>query len=101
MGKRIELQSVLEEVLGSGNVYYQPPESIRIQYPAIVYERDNIENDYADNTVYAQHHTYQVTVIDADPDSEIVDRVSKIPTAYFMRHYVADNLNHDAFRLYY
>ena len=101
MPSRLDLQTLLENLLGSRNVYYQPPESIKMSYPAIVYERDNIRNDFANNLVYKQSFSYQITVIDYDPDSEIVKRVSVLPMCSFSRHFVSDNLNHDVFRLYY
>lgn len=101
MNSRIDLQILLEDILGSKNVYYQPPSNIQMKYPAIVYSRSDIRNTYADNTVYIQKHIYDITVIDKKPDSEIVEKVSKIPTCSFSRHYTADNLNHDTFRLYY
>lgn len=101
MPSRLDLQTFLENLLGSRNVYYQPPESIKMSYPAIVYERDDIRNDFANNFVYMQSHSYQITVIDYDPDSEIVKRVSALPMCSFSRHFVSDNLNHDVFRLYY
>ena len=101
MGSRLDLQDLLEFILGSRNVYYQPPESIKIKYPAIVYRRNDIDNNFADDIVYMQNHTYQIIVIDANPDSEIVDRVSKLPMCRYDRHYTSDNLNHDVFILNY
>lgn len=101
MSTRLELHKLLCEILGSEHVYFQPPESIRMQYPAIVYSRDDIENRPANNEPYIQSTAYNVIVIDADPDSKIVDRVSKLPMCIFDRHYAADNLNHDSFTLYF
>lgn len=101
MASRLELQTLLETLLGSRNVYFQPSASVFLKYPAIVYSRYNIENTHADNRVYAQHTAYQVTVIDEDPDSEIVKKVSMLPMCSFDRHYTADNLNHDVFTLYF
>ena len=37
MGTRLELQNKLEELLGSRHVYFQPPESVKMEYPAIKY----------------------------------------------------------------
>ena len=101
MGSRLELQNLLESILGSRNVYYQPPESIKIKYPAIIYSRNNIDNNFADDIVYMQNHTYQIIVIDANPDSEIINKISKLPMCRYDRHYTSDNLNHDVFTLYY
>ena len=101
MANRLELHELLCGILGSRNAYYQPPASVQMKYPAIKYSRKDIENSYADNSVYMQSLAYEVTVIDEDPDSEIVEKVSKLPTCSFERHYEADNLNHDVFILYY
>ena len=101
MASRLKLHEELCELLGSRNVYFQPPASVRMRYPAIVYSRNRIDNVHADNEVYNQNYSYSLIVIDEDPDSEIVFKVSKLPRCSFDRHYVADNLNHDSFTLYY
>lgn len=97
---RLELHELLCQVLGSRNVYFQPPESVKMNYPAIVYSRSRIQNTSADNIIYKQDVSYSITVIDRDPDSEIVERVSQIPRILFDRHYVVNNLNHDVYTLY-
>ena len=101
MGSRLELQTLLESVLGSRNVYYQPPASVRMNYPAIVYFRSDIENDFANDSAYIQSLAYKVIVIDEDPDSNIVMRVSQLPMCRYDRHYTSDNLNYDVFTLYF
>lgn len=101
MSTRLDLHVLLCDCLGSRNVYFQPPESIKMQYPAIVYSRDDIENNHANNGVYMQSTAYNIIVIDPDPDSEVVQKVSKLPMCTFDRHYAADNLNHDSFTIYY
>ena len=72
-----------------------------MQYPAIVYSRDDIENNHANNGAYMQSTAYNIIVIDPDPDSEVVQKVSKLPMCMFDRHYAADNLNPDSFTIYY
>lgn len=100
--RRRKLQTELETILGSKNVYFQPPESIKMSYPAIVYERYDIKNAHAGNAVYARSCVYKVTVVDMDPTSEIVDKLStQYPTIKYSRHFVSDKLNHDVFLLYY
>lgn len=101
MASRLELHEVLCKLLGSRNVYFQPPASVKMKYPAIVYERSDIQTTHANNGAYLQSLQYQVTVIDKNPDSEIVIGVSKLPLCRFDRHYKADNLNHDVFTLYF
>lgn len=101
MRTRPELQSLLEQILGSRNVYYQPPPSLQMRYPAIVYRRNEIDTKHANNMPYSQTTGYLVTVIDPNPDSSIVYDIAKLSMCEFDRHYTADNLNHDVFRLFY
>lgn len=99
--RRLQLHEKLCEILGSRNVYFQPPESVKMNYPAIVYSRDDIENEYADNGVYLSCRRYALTVIDKDPDSLIVAAVAGLSSCRFNRHYESDNLNHDVFTIFY
>lgn len=99
MPSRLNLHEILCGI--TTNVYYQPPSTVRMKYPAIVYAREDIDNVFADDSVYAQSHSYQITVIDENPDSEIVDAVSKLPRCRFNRHFTSDNLNHDVFTIIY
>ena len=99
MPRRLKLQALLEELLGSRNVYFQPPESVKMKYPAIVYGLEDIENAFANDRVYLSKRKYLITVIDEDPDSEIVEKVSQLPACRFNRHFESDNLNHDVFIL--
>lgn len=101
MNRRLELHKLLCDTLKSNNVYYQPPESVKIKYPAIIYYKSDIDNTFANNNVYNQKTLYEVTVIDKNPDSEVVKNVSNIKTCRYNRHYTSDNLNHDVFLIYY
>lgn len=98
---REKLQTLFEKLLGSRNVYFQPPESVKLKYPCITYERSNIRTVLADNQIYLKQNQYTVTVIDEDPDSEIPDKVLELPYCGFDRHFTTDNLNHDVFTLYF
>lgn len=100
MDKRLQLQGLLESILGSGNVYFQPPANVQMNYPAIVYMRDYAVSEFAGNATYRHTKRYMVTVIDRNPDSEIPDKVATLPMCIFSRHYAADNLNHDTYSLY-
>jgi hypothetical protein len=100
MAPRLELQTKLEEILGSQNVYFQPPANVQMQYPCIVYSRDNSDATFAGNELYRYVKKYQVTHISRDPDSSIPDQVAALPMCTFNRFYTADNLNHDVFYLY-
>ena len=101
MISRLKLQRELEEILGSQNVYFQPPESIKINYPAIVYSRDRIKNDFANNGVYGQGDNYEIITLDSDPDSILPRKVSQMDTARHLKNYTGNNLNYDVFSLTY
>jgi len=94
---RLKLHTELMLILKSKNVYFQAPESIKIEYPAITYTRMDIEKVHASDGVYDKTIKYKVTVLDYDPDSEIVEKLSNMKFAVFDRHYVVDGLNHDQF----
>ena len=92
---RIELQSALEEVLGSRNVYFQPPESIKLQYPCIIYNISDVDVMSANNKNYVKNIRYFLTVIDKRPDSDIYDRIlDSFEMSALDRVAVVQNLNH-------
>lgn len=99
--RRLQLQTILEGLLGSRNVYFQPTDNTHMKYPAIVYNRDYSATQFADNRLYFMKKRYQVTVIDRDPDSDIPDKVEHLPLTTFVRHYVVDGLNHDIYNIYF
>ena len=101
MANRLDLQALLEDLLGSRNVYYQPPESVKMNYPAIVYSLDNIEKTYANDGVYLFNRRYSVTVIDKNPDTDLVRKILELPMSRFDRHFKKDNLNHYIFNMYF
>ena len=101
MAPRLDLQTLFEGLLGNANVYFQPPSDSKMSYPAIVYRRDQIYIEHADNKPYCNKNRYQVTIIDRDPDSDIPDKVAELPTCSFDRSFTAENLNHTVFNLYF
>lgn len=102
MGSRENLQIELEAVLGSRNVYFQPPSTIKMKYPAIVYSLGGIHSRYADNKNYINGKNYTVTLIHNDPDNEVIDEILiKFEYCSFDRMYVMDNLYHYAFEIFY
>lgn len=101
MGSRLELQTLLESILESENVYFQPPSSLEINYPAIIFGLENIENKFADDGVYNYQRKYSIMVIDEDPDSLIIDKVNTLSRCRFNRHFKSENLNHYVFTLTY
>ena len=98
---RSELHQILIGILGSTNVYFQPPPTVKMSYPCIVYARDTAETKFADGKPYTYTKKYQITVIDANPDSDIPDKVAKLPMCVHNRFFAAEQLNHDVFKLFF
>lgn len=101
MASRLDLQIQLEDILGTRNVYYQPPESIKLCYPCILYSLADIDQIHADNLDYLNNRRYELILIDENPDSEYVDAILHMQTSRFDRSYAASGLNHFVFSLYY
>lgn len=106
MSKRLKLHKILIEILGTNGqeisrVYFQPPTNIDMRYPCIVYKRSSIKAIHANDILYKNTIAYQVIIIDANPDSNIPEKISKLPLSRFDRHYTADNLNHDVYIIFY
>lgn len=99
MGQRLELQEIFLEIIPK--VYFQPPSNVRMEYPCIVYQRDDADTKFAGNTPYSYTQRYQVTLIDPDPDSDILVKIASLPMTIFDRHFAANNLNHDVFTMYF
>lgn len=101
MGSRLELQTKLEELLGSRNVYYQPPNNMLMEYPAIRYSKSNINSRYADCMKYTTIDRYEIIVMDKLPDNNVISKILELPLSSYDRHYISDNLNHDVITLYF
>ena len=101
MASRLELQTKLEELLGSKNVYYQPPENVKIVYPAIVYSKSKPNIKRADDKIYLKTNCYEIIVISKRPDEPVITKIENLPNCQWERNYTSDNLNHDVLTLYY
>ena len=101
MADRLELHSLLQELLGSSNVYYQPPESIKMQYDAIRYSKQTIMSRYANDRKYMMRDRYELIVISRLPDNPVIKKLLELPYCSYDRHYIADNLHHDVLTIYY
>jgi hypothetical protein len=97
--KRLALHEKLCEILDSRNAYFNPPEDIRMKYPAIRYKLSGIPTTFANNNPYLQNQDYNLILIDYDPDSPLVKKILSLPYCKFDRHYTASNLNHWSFTI--
>lgn len=102
LNRRLQLQTELETILDSKNVYFQPGATIKMKYPCIIYKRDGSKSFFAGDRLYHGKTRYLITVVDPDPDSPFPDTLSEhFPYCSFSAHYATDSLNHDSYTLYY
>ena len=104
VNKRLELHNILKNIMPESektNVYFQPPEGLKIKYPCIVYSLQRIETRFADDQSYNFNRKYQIIYVDANPDSNIPLKLLSLKRISMDRTYVSDNLNHYVYSLYY
>jgi hypothetical protein len=101
MGTRLELHAILVALLGSENVYFQPPSGHMMKYPCILYHRDLMKTVFANNSPYLFKVKYKVTYVDENPDSSIPALILELPLCSHDRQYKSSNLNHDVFTIYF
>lgn len=102
MASRLKLQEELENLLGNNNVYFQPPESLRMSYPCIRYELRGANPFRADNTAYTIHRSYSVVHIYKDPDEDLINEfLDTFQMCDHDRHYTSDGLNHDVYTIFF
>lgn len=82
------------------NVYFQPPTGTVMKYPAIRYTMTGVDQIYADDGHYHNEKCYEVIVIDRNPESSITNELLGLSMCSYVRHYAADGLNHDVFKIY-
>lgn len=100
--RRQELHEKLCTILGSRNVYFQPPENIKIPNRAIVYQLSNISTRSADDKNYIKRNRYQVIFMTPDAGDTLYHQIiDQFESCSFDRYYRFDNLNHYALDLYY
>lgn len=100
MSRRVQLHRKLESVLGTRNVYFQPPTGLKLSFPCIVYHLDMAHDMHADNKIYRRLYRYSLTYITKDPDDPKRDAIDDLQYCAFNRFFVSDNLNHFVYTIY-
>lgn len=102
MASRLNLHEELCNILGSRNAYYDPPESVKLKYPCIVYALDGMDKHNANDRRYNSTNRYQVILMESSPDSAYHDKIlDRFPMASFDRSYPANSLHHKVYTIYY
>jgi hypothetical protein len=102
MDNRLLLHDKLISLVGTSNVYFQPPTSVLISYPCVIYNIGNGEAMYSNNKLYNYTHRYDLIFIYKKPTTDIIEKViGELPMCSLSRTYISDNLNHYAFSVYF
>lgn len=102
MASRLKLQKELEDILGTRNVYYNPPETLKMKYPCIRYTLSKTDTNKADGINYLKNNRYQLTVIDTNPDTELPDLLlDHFTYCSSDRTYRSEGFQHHVLTLYY
>lgn len=102
MASRLHLHEELCTLLDSRNVYYNPPESVKLQYRCIKYSLSGVDIKRANDKIYNTKNRYELILIDQDPDTAYHDKIlNHFQMCSFDRSYKADNLNHFVYTIYY
>ena len=101
MGTREELHALLCKTFGSNRVYFQPPATLQISYPCIVYSLKGHFDRRADNANYHRKREYELIFITRDPDSPMIETLADLPYCSMRSPYTADNLHHYPYTIYY
>lgn len=102
MDRRLKLHDELIKTFGIKNCYFQPPESVKLEYPCIIYRLNTGDTQFADNFPFVFRRQYEVIVVSKDPDDSLIEKVAyHFPMSRLSRFYTSDNLNHWVYMIYY
>lgn len=102
MKTRAELQTLLEDALGSSNVYFQAPPNTGMKYPCMVYSFARPEVDNADNKPYLITGRWEIHHMYKNPlKHDLKEKMIFIaPYVTFDRRIVTDGVYNDYYTIY-
>lgn len=95
-----DLLHLLRKAVDHDRVYFQPPENLKLGYPAIVFHLTKIKVDHADDVPYKGAREYMITLISRDPEPDALEEILKIPYTTLDSTYISDGMNHFVFTSY-
>lgn len=83
------------------NVYYQPPESVKLKYPCVIIKKNPGDTKPADNIKYIYSPSYTLTVIARDPNRTLAEQIfMAFLISRYDQNFVRDNLYHDVITVF-
>lgn len=97
-----DLDDILLELLGEGvHRYFQPPPSLQIKYPCVVYEISSGNSQYADNHLYIYENRYTLTYLTRHANDSNNEKIQTLQKCRFDRRYCSNGLYHNVYDLYF
>lgn len=99
---REELSKILRRIQGNDNIYFQPPETIKMEYDAIDYSISNKHIKRADNRAYLTYNKYTLICISHKKENPVVQKlIEELPMCSYDRGYAQNNLWYDVLTVYF
>lgn len=95
-----DLLHLLQKAANHNRVYFQPPENLKIGYPAVIFHLSKVKLDHADDVPYKGAREYSITLIAKEPEPDVLDEILKIPYTTLDTTYIVDGMNHFVFTTY-
>ena len=95
-----DLLHLLRKAVDHDRIYFQPPENLKLGYPAIVFHLTKIKVDHADDVPYKGAREYMITLFSKDPEPDALEEILKIPYTTLDSTYISDGMNHFVFTSY-
>ena len=99
--KRVKLHRIMQDLIGNNNVYFQPPESVKLKYPCIIYNLAKVSVVHADDKVYLMNPKYVIRYITLDADDNTRLALVRGLGVPIIQTYAKDGLYHYIYELYY
>lgn len=105
LNRRITFDKKLRQILQDNgldvNIYFEPPRSISVKTPNILYKLDRSKPIYGDNKAYVDIAEYTVIFRTKEPCCIIHNDLLKLGQSSFVSKYTKDGLNHYQYKIYY
>lgn len=103
MKNMTKVGDILSNVIGDPErVHFQPSESVKLKFPCLIFKFDGYKDFFANDGRHMLREKYSVTHVYQNPEADLQEEIlSSFLFASFDRPYIADNLYHDVYTIYY
>lgn len=101
--ERVEMHQMLKSLFPAHmepRVYFQPPQSTKIEYPCMIYKLSDMPQKWANNLPYHWERAYQLTYISRDPKDPMIEKLIALRETKFDRYFSSDNLHHFVYTIF-